>query len=207
MLGHQRSSKFIFFLFYIILIIVFCQTLQLVNYRRSDWRRKWQTIAHSLSYPYLAIISSLRSIIQPPEPKQIKTDDMLKSKTLRGGRDLVAFRGSCSDRNRTKAINYIYISKCCNFTSKHDGKGFMAISAIAASFCLVKRQFSRKLTFNPDIFVLPLGQILTQGRNKNMAPIVSNLRARFVGLCCEGIRCLGISLETPGRSYTALPLH
>ena len=55
---------------------------------------------------------------------------------LHGGRDLAVVLGLCSNRNRAKAINYI--SKCCQLSTKHDGRGYVAISAIAVSLLSVK---------------------------------------------------------------------
>ena len=70
--------------------------------------------------------------------------------SLRGGRDLAVFRGLCSTRNRTKTINHI--STFFKLTNKQDGKGFVPISAIAASSLprdVEKQLFSRKkLTFD-----------------------------------------------------------
>ena len=69
--------------------------------------------------------------------------------TPRGGRDLSAFQELCSDRSRTKAINYK--SKDFKSTNEHDGRCCMLISVIAAlilSRKVEKRRFSRKLTFD-----------------------------------------------------------
>ena len=81
-------------------------------------------ICYSFETPLLQFYGSSSS----SELQKLLADGRPPS-TLRGRRDLAVFRGLCSDRNRIKAINYIY--KRCQLSTEHDGEGFMAISAIA----------------------------------------------------------------------------
>ena len=157
----------------------------------------WNRICYSFETPLLHFIingSASRSEL----PKSLAAGR--PPPTLRGGRDLAVFQGLCSDRNRTRAINYV--SKCCKLTSKHDRRDFMAIFAIAAlHFCLVKLKKSifPKIYLSPDITRLNI-----YPRATSRLPIASTYRAQSVVFFYEALRHL--ARKHPGVR-TNPPLH
>ena len=100
---------------------------------RSFWRSCFH-VCYSFETPLLHFYGSTNSSKIPKSLTAGRPPPM-----LRGGRDLAVFLGLRSDRNYTKAINYI--SKYYQLSNKHDDRCFMAISAIAASLlsCKVKK--------------------------------------------------------------------
>ena len=101
-----------------------------VIYVYRDSRRSGIRICYSFETPSLYCYGCISSSELPKSRVAGRLPP-----TLRSGPDLAVFLGLCNDRNRTKAINYAL--KCCQLSTKHDSRGFMAISAIAASllFC------------------------------------------------------------------------
>ena len=107
---------------------------------RGFWRSSIRT-CYSFETPSLYFYDSTSSSELPKSLAAGRPPPM-----LRGGRDLAVLLGLCSNRDRTKALNYI--SKCCQLSSKHDGRCFMGIFAIATSVlsCKVK-----KISISPQI--------------------------------------------------------
>ena len=109
--------------------------------------RSWVGFCYSFETPSLHFYGNANSS-ELPKPLVAGRP----SPTLRGGHDLADFRGLCSDKSRTRAINCI--SKCCKFTSKYDDRDFMAITAIAVLLVsreVEKRWFSQKIDLWPVI--------------------------------------------------------
>ena len=164
-----------------------------VVYVYRGFRRSWIRFCYSFETPSLHFYGSASS---SELPKSLAAGR--PAPTLRGGRDLAVFLGLCSDRSRTKAISYIYIyiSKWCQLSTEHDGKGFMALFPIAPS--LLSGKF-KKTSISPKIVLWPA---ITRSNiylgSKNIPPIASTHREQSVCPCCEMLRRL-VSKRQGGR--------
>ena len=85
---------------------------------------------------------------------------------------------------------YNYLSKCCHLSSKYDGKGFMAISVIAASLFVLSCKV-KKTPISPKIDLWPgITRLNVDLRSINIPPTASTRWGQTTGLCCEALRRL-----------------